>query len=171
MKFNKFVVFLNIFFLFLAFESFSEEQSSPKLGQFDNWSAYAKNRVYCYMISEPHKLEGEYNMRGRVRIVVYRNTEEKNNKNLVGIDFGYSFPDEGKALIKIDNKSEFELSTFKQTAWTGASTKTDKEIINQMKKGNKLIALGKSKRGTDTKDTYSLKGFSKAFKKIENYCR
>ena len=39
-----------------------------------------------------------------------------------------------------------------------------------MEKGNKLVALGKSKRGTDTKDTYSLSGFSKAFEKISKYC-
>jgi hypothetical protein len=39
-----------------------------------------------------------------------------------------------------------------------------------MIKGNVLIALGQSKKGTQTKDTYDLKGFSKAFKEIRNYC-
>ena len=39
-----------------------------------------------------------------------------------------------------------------------------------MLKGNKLIALGESKRGTKTRDTYSLSGFRKAFNEINNYC-
>jgi hypothetical protein len=108
-------------------------------------------------------------MRGRVRIVVYRNSKKK-EKNLVGFDFGYSFPENSKASIKIDSKKTFKLSTFGQTAWTGSKTKSDKEIINEMIKGNVLIALGQSKKGTQTKDTYDLKGFSKAFKEIRNYC-
>ena len=49
-------------------------------------------------------------------------------------------------------------------------TKKDKKIIKAMLKGNKLIALGVSKRGTKTKDTYSLSGFTKAYNEINNYC-
>ena len=170
MKFKKFIVFLNIFLFFSIFKLLADEQGPQKIGKFDNWSVYAKSKTLCYMIAEPLKSEGKYTMRGRVRIVVYRNSEEINNKNVLAIEFGYSFPENEKALITIDNNKNFELSTFAQTAWTGPNTKTDKEIINEMIKGNKLIALGKSKRGTKTKDTYSLKGFSKAFKKIKNYC-
>ena len=54
------------------------------------------------MIAEPLKSEGKYTMRGRVRIVVYRNSEEKNNKNVLAIEFGYSFPENEKALITIE---------------------------------------------------------------------
>ena len=39
-----------------------------------------------------------------------------------------------------------------------------------MKKGYCLIAEGNSKRGTETKDTYSLVGFTKAFKKVKDVC-
>ena len=39
-----------------------------------------------------------------------------------------------------------------------------------MIKGNKLVALGQSRRGTKTKDTYSLDGFAKAYYEINNYC-
>lgn len=169
MKFRKFIVFFNFFLLLSCFKILAEDGGPQKLGKFDNWIVYAKSKSLCYMIAEPAKLEGKYNLRGRVRIVVYRNSEKK-DKNIVGIDFGYSFPEYSKAVIKIDSKKSFELSTFGQTAWTSPDTKTDKEIINQMIKGDTLIALGKSKRGTDTKDTYSLKGFLKAFKKIKNHC-
>tara|TARA_X000000950_G_scaffold205367_1_gene247053 strand:- start:467 stop:838 length:372 start_codon:yes stop_codon:yes gene_type:complete len=122
------------------------------------------------MIAEPEKSEGEYKVRGRVRIVVYRNNLENQNKNAVGIDFGYTFTENSNAFIEIDNKNKFKLSTFGQTAWTASKTEKDKKIIKAMIKGDKLTAFGKSKRGTNTKDTYSLKGFAKAFNKINDYC-
>ena len=122
------------------------------------------------MIAQPENSEGEYKVRGRVRLVVYRNKDRKDNKNVVGIDFGYSFPDNSSALVEIDNKKKFKLNTFGQTAWTGSKSNTDDKIINEMTKGNTLIAFGVSKRGTKTKDTYSLSGFAEAFKKITSYC-
>ena len=169
MKFKNTIIIFNLLLLLISFEIFAENESPQKLGKFDNWIVYSKSKSLCYMIAEPKKLEGNYTMRGRVRIVVYRNSKKK-DKNLVGFDFGYSFPENSKASIKIDSKKTFKLSTFGQTAWTGSKTKTDKEIINEMIKGNILIALGQSRKGTQTKDTYYLKGFSKAFKKIRNYC-
>ena len=131
------------------------------------------------MITQPKKSEGDYTMRGRVRIVVYRNSEKKVNKNIIGIDFGYSFPDKSKALIEIDkvkltidDEVVFDIDTFAQTAWINSSDSPNLEIkiIEAMKKGKILIAEGTSKRGTDTKDTYSLKVFNKAIKKISTYC-
>ena len=169
MKLIKVAIFFNFFFLFFGYEITAGQEVTKKIGQFDNWIVYSKSKSLCYIIAQPEKSEGKYTMRGRVRIVVYRNSEKK-VKNVLGIDFGYSFPDGSNALIEIDSKKSFKLSTFGQTAWTGSKTKTDEEIINEMIKGNILIAKGKSKRGTDTKDTYSLKGFAKAIKKIRNNC-
>ena len=170
MKLIKVAIFFNLFFFFSGYEITANEAGIKKIGKYDEWIIYSKSKTLCYMIAQPKKSEGDYTIRGRVRIVVYRNSEKKVNKNIIGIDYGYSFPDKSKALIEIDNKKTFKLSTFGQTAWTGSDTKTDKEIINEMIKGNILIANGRSKRGTDTKDTYSLKGFNKAIKKISTYC-
>ena len=169
MKFRQIIFFFN-FFLFFSYQMQAQNVGTQKLGNYGVWSVYSKSKSLCYMISEPKKSEGNYKMRGRVRVVVYRNSDRTENKNVVGFDFGYSFPENGRAKIEIDDKKSFQLSTFNQTAWTGTKTKTDKEIIDEMIKGKKLIALGKSKRGTSTKDTYSLNGFSKAFNKITSYC-
>ena len=73
-------------------------------------------------------------------------------------------------IIKIYNKKKFKLNTFGQTAWTGSKAKTDRKIIEAMIKGNSLVALGKSRRGTKTKDVYSLDGFAKALNTIQTYC-
>lgn len=39
-----------------------------------------------------------------------------------------------------------------------------------MKRGERMIVTGTSAKGTDTKDTYSLAGFSSAYKAISAKC-
>ena len=99
MNFKNFVILINLSLLVFSFEAISETNSdtaiplnegTKKIGSFDNWSVYAKSKSLCYMISQPKKSEGNYKLRGRVRIVIYRNNYESQNKNAVGIDFGYS---------------------------------------------------------------------------------
>ena len=170
MKFKNLKILKCFFLLVFSFELMSDTEGTKKIGSFENWSVYAKSKNLCYMIAQPAKSEGDYKVRGRVRIVVYRNNMENQNKNAVGIDFGYSFPENSKAFIEIDNKKKFKLNTFGQTAWTGSKAKADRKIIEEMIKGSSLVALGKSRRGTKTKDVYSLDGFAKAFNKIQNYC-
>ena len=169
MNFKNMVILINLCLLVFSVQAQSDNEGTKKIGSFDNWSVYAKSKNLCYMIAQPEESEGEYKVRGRVRIVIYRNNLENQNENALGIDFGYTFPENSKAKIEIDKK-KFKLATFGQTAWTGSKTKKDKKIIKAMLKGNKLIALGESKRGTKTKDIYSLSGFTKAFNEINNYC-
>ena len=170
MNFKYTSILINFFILVFSFKVMSDNEGTKKIGSFEKWSVYSKSKSLCYMIAQPEKSEGEYNLRGRVRIVVYRNNLENQNKNAVGIDFGYSFNENSKVFIEIDKKNKFKLNTFGQTAWTASKTKKDEKIIKAMIKGNKLAAFGQSKRGTKTKDTYSLNGFAKAFNKINDYC-
>ena len=170
MNFKYTKILINFFLLIFSFKVMSDNEGTKKIGNFEKWNVYAKSKSLCYMIAQPEKSEGEYKVRGRVRIVVFCFLVENQNKNAVGIDFGYSFNENSEAYIEIDSKNKFKLNTFGQTAWTASNTRKDKKIIEAMIKGDKLIALGQSKRGTKTKDTYSLNGFAKAFSKINDYC-
>ena len=116
-------------------------------------------------------MQGAYNLRGRVNVIVAINNNIK-NKYYVGFDFGYSFADKDKVKLTIDDNIFFEIDTFAQTAWINSSENPnlDIKIIEAMKKGSVLIAEGTSKRGTETKDTYSLIGFTKAFQKVKDVC-
>ena len=49
--------------------------------------------------------------------------------------------------------------------------KDDKDIVAAMKRGSRMIVDGVSSRGTKTKDTYSLTGFTSAYKAISNKCK
>ena len=168
----KFKIFNICCFLFLTNIPLADENKYVKQGDYKTWSVFAKkNKELCYAIAMPIKSKGSYTLRGRVSIVVARRPKE-DSKNFIGIDFGYAFPDDAKVKITIDQNTDFELHTFGQTAWTDPKDKSklDDVIINEMIKGIDLEVFGKSKRGTDTRDLYSLKGFAKAYKKIKETC-
>ena len=168
----KFIIFKILCCLFLFNLLHANENKYIKQGDFETWSVFAKkNKELCYAIAKPINSFGSYNLRGRVSIVVARRPKE-DKKNFIGIDFGYSFKEKSKVKIVIDKDINFQLDTFGQTAWTDPkeSNNLDDAIIKEMRKGIDLEVFGKSKRGTDTRDLYSLKGFSKAYNKIKETC-
>ena len=68
------------------------------------------------------------------------------------------------------------METFKNTFTEGTkgwmvSSQEDRNLIAAMKRGERMIVDGKSNRGTATKDTYSLKGFSSAYQAISAKCK
>ena len=130
-----------------------------------------KKKNLCYIITQPIKSEGKYKIRGKINLLVGRQTKNK-KENFIALDFGYPFREGTTAEIIIDDKFVFKLNTFDETAWTKYSEveKLSEKIIKAMIKGNSLLAVGVSNRGTLTKDFYSLKGFSKAFRKLKKVC-
>ncbi|MED5338985.1 MAG: invasion associated locus B family protein, partial [Pseudomonadota bacterium] len=66
----------------------------------------------------------------------------------------------------------FDLFTHQSTIDTAWSYGYDEDnIIKEMKKGTQMIVKGVSTRGTDTKDTYSLYGFTAAYKSALKACK
>jgi hypothetical protein len=60
------------------------------------------------------------------------------------------------------------LFTDKDTAWT--NNENDGAIVNSIKKGETIVLTGKSAKGTETTDTYSLKGSVQAYQEISKAC-
>ena len=140
-----------------------------KKGKYNNWEVYAKSdKDICYTTTRPKKMEGEYKFRGRVDLVVAIKNNYK-NKYYVGLDFGYTFSNNDKVKLIIDNKVVFEIDTFAQNAWINSVKYPglNIKIIEAMKKGYVLTAKGTSKKGTETIDTYSLVGLRKLLKKLK----
>ena len=61
------------------------------------------------------------------------------------------------------------LFTQGDTAWTMGEA-DDAALVAAMKAGVDMVVRGKSERGTDTKDTYSLLGFTAAYDAIGQAC-
>ena len=142
------------------------------LGEYGDWIAYYYRDSagpVCYMASAPKKDEGKYTQRGDIYVVVTHRPKEK-SYDVVNINAGYTYKPNAKVEIKIGAKTFTNLFTSGDKAWA-VNEKTDKEIVEAMKRGSRMIINGTSAKGTKTKDTYSLSGFSAAYKAISNKCK
>ena len=157
---------------FVALPCLAEGDPNLKnLGTFGNWTAYTYddgNGKICYIASEPTKSSGKYSKRDDVFLMVTHRPSEK-AFNVVNTVAGYTYKKGSKPTITIDKKKAITLATHEDTAWA-KETKTDKTLVEQMKAGSTAVLKGTSKRGTLTTDTFSLKGFSKAYQKIDEAC-
>ena len=90
---------------------------------------------------------------------------------MVSFQVGYSIKEGSDIKIKIDGKP-FGVFNFlqDQIAWT-SDPEVDGRLIKAMQRGTTMIIKGVSSRGTNTKDTYSLRGFTAAYKAISKVCK
>lgn len=159
-------------FVFLAFPCWAaKDPNLENLGTFGEWTAYSYHdemgRI-CYIASEPTKSKGKYSKRDDVFLMITHRPAEK-AFNVVNTVAGYTYKKGSKPTLTIDNKKAISLVSHEDTAWAKDS-KTDNLLVEQMKAGSIGTLKGTSKRGTATTDTFSFKGFSKAYEKINEAC-
>ncbi|MBP3346841.1 MAG: hypothetical protein J6L86_07450 [Alphaproteobacteria bacterium] len=166
---NKFFSLLSLFCF--AASSAASAAVPQSIGEYGDWTAFyykdGRNTV-CYMASAPVKDEGKYTKRGDIYMVVTHRPQEK-SFDVVNINAGYTYKDKSRVKIQIGNKTIDKLFTDGTMAWT-INGQVDAELIKEMKRGSRMIVTGTSSRGTQTKDTYSLKGFNKAYMAISKKC-
>ena len=72
--------------------------------------------------------------------------------------------------IKIDKSKDYEFNILEGDSAFSDNETTDKQLIVEMKNGNKMKVVGFSAGGTKTTDIYSLVGFTSAYTYISNLC-
>ncbi len=165
------------YFLFLALAFgilpclAAKDPNLENLGTFGDWTAYTyhneEGRI-CYIASEPAKSTGKYSKRDDVFLMITHRPLE-GAFNVVNTVAGYTYKKGSKPSISIDKKKAISLVSHEDTAWA-KDEKMDKQLVDQMKAGSNAVLKGTSKRGTLTTDTFSLKGFSKAYQTMSEAC-
>ena len=149
--------------------------AETQLGIFQDWGAFAAKedgKPVCYIGAEPITSQGKYKKRGQTFLLVTHRPKESNKRNrfnVVSLRAGYTYKKASTVKMLI-GRSTFKLFTTKQWAFA-ENAKLDQKVIKAMQRGSTLIVDGISSRGTETKDTYSLKGFTAAYKAINKACR
>ncbi len=82
---------------------------------------------------------------------------------------GYPFAKGSTVNMKIGDDS-FELFTEGEWAWP-ANTADDAKILAAMKRGVDAVLTARSSRGTQTRDTFSLLGYTAAVDEAEKRCK
>lgn len=155
--------------------SFGVANASPTptaLGEYNDWIAYSYkdgSGTVCYMASTPKKDEGKYSKRGDIYVVITHRPKDK-SFGVVNFVAGYDYKAGAPVTVKIGKKTIDKLFTDKDKAWA-ISDDVDKDLVETMKKGDRMLVSGTSSKGTVTKDTYSLSGFGAAYKAITAKCK
>lgn len=144
-------------------------ESDKDLGRFKSWQAHSYSEVgktVCNMWSRPKKHEEGGKKRGDIFIYVTHRPKSKRFHE-VSLDMGYPVKPGSDVTLKIGSK-KFKLFVKGQSAF--ARSEDDPKIVKAMRAGNSLVVTGQSSKGTKTKDSFSLSGFSKANNAVNTAC-
>lgn len=141
------------------------------IGVYRDWVAVASTEgkeMTCMMWSQPKQSEGHKGKRGEAFAFVTHQPAEK-RLNRVSFETGYRI---GKpnALEATIGQRRFELSASGSGAWTRSSDE-DAALIEAMRAGNTMTVTANGPGGEQVKDSYSLLGFTAAYKAISAACK
>lgn len=87
------------------------------------------------------------------------------------ITFTGGYPFAGGSTVNLNiGGTQFELFTEGEWAWP-ASADDDAKVLAAMKRGADAVLTARSARGTVTKDTFSLLGYTAAVEEAEKRCK
>ena len=152
----------------------AQEVSNNRVAAKTDWSVFVENDPKeCWSVSVPSETVNTRDgrvvaaNRGEILLMVfYRPTAGASGQ--VAFTGGYPFRDGSQVNIEISG-AQFSLFTDGDWAWP-ASPADDAKLVAAMKRGSGAVVTGVSSRGTTTKDTFSLLGFTAATEDAEKRC-
>lgn len=166
----KFLSFRQLLPLILAVFLLSEKAafSQELIEKFYDWSLFKTQRAektICYIAAIPMKRDGNYNKRGEPFFLV---TGVENDADEITVSSGFLYNKNSNVEISFGSK-KFYLFPHKSMAW--ANNKSDDiEIIKEMQTNSDLIISGVARDSKIAIDSYSLIGFSQAYREMKNLC-
>lgn len=158
----------------LASQATAQQQSENQVAAKTDWSVFEETEPReCWAVST---FKESINTRDGHVVAVSRTSTlfmvffrpDAGLNRQVAYTGGYPFAKGSTVNVNVDG-NEFEMFVDGEWAWT-ASESDDSKIITAMKRGSKAILTAKSQRGTTTKDTFSLLGFTAALDEADKRC-
>lgn len=143
------------------------------IGQFGTWGAYSatpNGKKVCFALAKPSS--SKTNPPNRPRDPAYafvstRPAEKVNNE--VSVMIGYALKPGSESSIEVGGAT-FAMYTQGDGLWIKNAAEEER-MVEAMRKSADLVVKGVSAKGTETTDTFSLKGLSQALDKIAHDCR
>lgn len=151
------------------------QESTNRVATKTDWSVFTEeNPKECWGVSSPKSTENTRNgqpaevQRGDILLfVTYR--PGAGSAGEVSFTGGYPFAGGSTVDVAINGRT-FQMVTDGQWAWP-ADAGADSTILAAMRGGSEAVLTARSSRGTQTKDTFSLMGFTAAMTEAENRCK
>ena len=151
-----------------------QASSTNRVAAKTDWSVFVeKDPTECWSVATPDET---VNTRGG-RVVSVRRSDillfvvfrpSENVAGQVSFTGGYPFAAGSSVNVRIEDQ-EFEFITDGEWAWP-ATQGQEPKVIEAMKKGTEAVVTARSERGTQTKDTFSLLGFTAALEDAQKRC-
>ena len=154
-------------------------QETESVDGFEDWAVFnPANPKECYIVSQPKSSTAtrEGNTvsvnRGDIRLFV-TTRPSANITREVSYTGGYPFRTNSVVTVNIGSDAHtMNVGTGNSDEWAWTpSPENDAALIASMKKGANAVVTAISARGTTTKDTFSLIGFSAALDKADELCK
>ena len=144
-------------------------QDVKLLQKYNDWSVYTStgSPKVCFAVSQPTSSTPKNVRRGPIYFYITDYPADKVTGE-ISLKMGYPFPAGGKATVTVGN-DKFELFTKDEGAFV-EKTADEAKLVDSMKAGSSMKVQGRSARGTDTGDNYSLSGISDALDRIAKEC-
>ena len=168
LKMIKKILFISI--LFAGFLSSVALAAEPKsIGKYKNWETFVYNDgkgKVCFAQTMPLERAPKNFKREQSRLfVTFRKAE--NIKNEISITSGHEY--KSASVTAKSGKNEFSFFSQGIFAWL-LDGEEEYNLIKTMKKASKLSVRAMAKNGSQTKDLYSMMGFSKAYNAAKKSC-
>ena len=146
-------------------------QTATRVETFQAWSVYsyagAEGRV-CYAATRAQTTLPEGVNRDPEYFMV-ANWPDRTAANEVSIIMGYPLEVNSTVTVTIDTEV-FEFFVGGDAAWIRDLT-LEEQLVVAMRRGTTMVVRGRSQRGTDTTDTYSLFGVTAALDRAAQECQ
>jgi hypothetical protein len=143
------------------------------IGQFGTWGAYTatpNGKKVCFALAKPSS--SKTNPPNRPRDPAYafvstRPAEKVNNE--VSIMIGYTLKQGSESTLEVGGAA-YAMYTQGDGLWIKNAAEEER-MVEAMRKAADVTVKGVSAKGTETTDTFSLKGLSQALDKLAQDCR
>jgi hypothetical protein len=144
-------------------------QEVKLLQKYNDWAAYTSegSPKVCFAVSQPRDSSPKNVRRGPIYFYVSHYPGDK-IAGEISVKMGYPFAPGAKVTVTIGS-DKFELFTKDEGAFV-EKTEDEAKLLGALKAGSSMTIQGRSARGTNTSDNYSLSGTTDALERIAKEC-
>ena len=143
------------------------------IGQFGTWGAYTatpNGKRVCFALAKPTASKTNPPNRPRDPAYAFVSTRPAEKVfNEVSIMIGYALKPGSESTLEVGGAS-YAMYTQGDGIWIKNAAEEER-MVEAMRRGSDAVVKGVSAKGTETTDTFSLKGLSQALDRIAQDCK
>jgi hypothetical protein len=143
------------------------------IGQFGTWGAYTatpNGKRVCFALAKPTSSKTNPPNRPRDPAYAFVSTRPAEKVvNEVSVMIGYALKPGSESTLEVGGAS-FAMYTQGDGLWIKNAAE-EEQMVQAMRRSGDAVIRGTSAKGTETTDTFSLKGLAQALDKIAQDCK